>query len=254
MFDCHAHYDDRAFDADRDTLMHELFANGVSGIVNSGCDLESSRASLELAHRFDGVYASVGVHPCGADSLREGWTDELEALMRDEKAVAIGEIGLDYYHEDYAPREKQMEVFDTQLSLAQKIGARVVIHDREAHADCISMTLAHKRLIGMFHCFSGSLETAKLLLDAGWYISVGGVLTYKNARVLPEVVAYVPFDRLLTETDCPYLTPVPNRGKRNRSDYITYVLQKIAEIKGVSFDEAERITEQNAHDFYRLKA
>lgn len=254
MFDCHAHYDDRAFDADRDTLMHELFANGVSGIVNSGCDLESSRASLELAHRFDGVYASVGVHPCGAGSLREGWTDELEALMRDEKAVAIGEIGLDYYHEDYAPREKQMEVFDTQLSLAQKIGARVVIHDREAHADCISMTLAHKGLIGMFHCFSGSLETAKLLLDAGWYISVGGVLTYKNARVLPEVVAYVPFDRLLTETDCPYLTPVPNRGKRNRSDYITYVLQKIAEIKGVSFDEAERITEQNARDFYRLKA
>lgn len=254
MFDCHAHYDDKAFDADRDALMHELFANGVKGIVNSGCDLESSRASLELAHRYDGVYASVGVHPCGADSLPDGWTDELEALLHDEKAVAIGEIGLDYYHEDYAPKKVQMDVFDTQLSLAQITGARVVIHDREAHADCVSMTLAHKGLTGMFHCFSGSLETAKLLLDAGWYISVGGVLTYKNARVLPEVVSYVPVDRLLTETDCPYLTPVPHRGKRNRSDNIAYVLQKIAEIKGISYDEAERITEQNARDFYRINA
>lgn len=252
MFDCHAHYDDRMFDDDRDALISELFANGVRGIVNSGCDLESSRASLELAHRFDGVYASVGVHPCGADSLNDGWTDEILDMLRDEKAVAVGEIGLDYYHSDYAPREQQMAVFDTQLSLAEQAGARVVIHDREAHADCVSTALSHKALTGMFHCFSGSVETAKMLLDAGWYISVGGVLTYKNARVLPEVVAYVPLDRLLTETDCPYLTPVPNRGKRNRSDNIAYVLQKIAEIKGISYDEAERVTEQNAMDFYRI--
>ncbi len=252
MFDCHAHYDDNAFDVDRDELMHELFANGVKGIVNSGCDLESSLASLALAKRFDGVYASVGIHPCAAGSLPNDWTDRLNAMLQDKKAVAIGEIGLDYYHTDYPDKQKQKEVFEAQLSLAEKTGARVVIHDRDAHADCLEMALSHKNLTGMFHCFSGSVETANMLIKAGWYISVGGVLTYKNARVLPDVVSCVPFDRLLTETDCPYLTPVPHRGKRNRSDNIAYVLQKIAEIKGVSYDEAEHITQQNAFDFYRI--
>lgn len=252
MFDSHAHYDDAAFDADRHTLLSAMPTEyGVSGIINAGCDIASSMWSIRMAEEYPHVFAAVGIHPQNAAEVSDGWLDELKRLIAHKKAVAIGEIGLDF-HYDTPGREVQHRVFDAQMQLAAETGMPVVIHDRDAHADCIKTVLAYPGVTGAFHCFSGSVETARLLIKNGWYISVGGVITFKNSRQLPAVVKDVPLCRLLTETDAPYLSPVPYRGQRNDSSLIRFTLEKIAEIKGITAEEAEKTTVENAKRLFRI--
>lgn len=252
LFDTHAHYDADAFDADRLELLASMPGRGVELILNPGCDVPSSRAAVELAERFPFVYAAVGVHPeeCG------GWTGgELEALRelaRHPKVRAIGEIGLDYYWEENPPRELQKEVLHAQLELAEELDLPVIIHDREAHGDCLEIVRAHPKVTGVYHCYSGSLEDAKVLVKLGWMLSFTGSITFKNARKAPEVIAWLPMDRIMVETDSPYLTPVPYRGKRNDSGYVRLVAEKIAEIKGLDPEEVARITLENGRRFFRI--
>ena len=252
LFDTHAHYDADAFDADRMELLASMPARGVELILNPGCDVPSSRAAVELAERFPFVYAAVGVHPeeCG------GWTGgELEALRelaRHPKVRAIGEIGLDYYWEENPPRELQKEVLYAQLELAEELDLPVIIHDREAHGDCLEIVRAHPKVTGVYHCYSGSLEDAKVLVKLGWMLSFTGSITFKNARKAPEIIAWLPMERIMVETDSPYLTPVPYRGKRNDSGYVRLVAEKIAEIKGLDPEEVARITLENGRRFFRI--
>lgn len=252
LFDTHAHYDADAFDADRLELLASMPGRGVELILNPGCDVPSSRAAVELAERFPFVYAAVGVHPeeCG------GWTGgELEALRelaRRPKVRAIGEIGLDYYWEENPPRELQKEVLHAQLELAEELDLPVIIHDREAHGDCLEIVRAHPKVTGVYHCYSGSLEDAKVLVKLGWMLSFTGSITFKNARKAPEIIAWLPMDRIMVETDSPYLTPVPYRGKRNDSGYVRLVAEKIAEIKGLDPEEVARITLENGRRFFRI--
>lgn len=252
LFDTHAHYDADAFDADRLELLASMPGRGVELILNPGCDVPSSRAAVELAERFPFVYAAVGVHPeeCG------GWTGgELEALRelaRHPKVRAIGEIGLDYYWEENPPRELQKEVLHAQLELAEELDLPVIIHDREAHGDCLEIVRAHPKVTGVYHCYSGSLEDAKVLVKLGWMLSFTGSITFKNARKAPEIIAWLPMDRIMVETDSPYLTPVPYRGKRNDSGYVRLVAEKIAEIKGLDPEEVARITLENGRRFFRI--
>ena len=252
LFDTHAHYDADAFDADRLELLASMPGRGVELILNPGCDVPSSRAAVELAERFPFVYAAVGVHPeeCG------GWTGgELEALRelaRHPKVRAIGEIGLDYYWEENPPRELQKEVLYAQLELAEELDLPVIIHDREAHGDCLEIVRAHPKVTGVYHCYSGSLEDAKVLVKLGWMLSFTGSITFKNARKAPEIIAWLPMERIMVETDSPYLTPVPYRGKRNDSGYVRLVAEKIAEIKGLDPEEVARITLENGRRFFRI--
>ncbi len=252
LFDTHAHYDADAFDADRLELLASMPSRGVELILNPGCDVPSSRAAVALAERFPFVYAAVGVHPeeCG------GWTGgELEALRelaRHPKVRAIGEIGLDYYWEENPPRELQREVLHAQLELAEELKLPVIIHDREAHGDCLEIVRAHPGVTGVYHCYSGSLEDAKVLVKLGWMLSFTGSITFKNARKAPEIIAWLPMDRIMVETDSPYLTPVPYRGKRNDSGYVRLVAEKIAEIKGLDPEEVARITLENGRRFFRI--
>ncbi|MBQ9552712.1 MAG: TatD family hydrolase [Clostridia bacterium] len=231
IFDTHAHYDDEDFDADRFETLDEVFRNGVCGVINCGCTVASSKASLALAHRIDGVYAAVGIHPQNASEETQASFDVIRQLSQDEKAVAIGEIGLDY-HYDYTPKEMQLDFFEKQLILANELDLPVIVHDREAHEDCVNLIMKHKPR-GVMHCFSGSLETAKQLIGIGFYIGLGGSVTFKNARKPAEVAAGIDLDRILLETDCPYMAPVPLRGRRNRSDYIAYVAERIAALRGI---------------------
>ena len=252
LFDTHAHYDADAFDADRLELLASMPGRGVELILNPGCDVPSSRAAVELAERFPFVYAAVGVHPeeCG------GWTGgELEALRelaRCPKVRAIGEIGLDYYWEENPPRALQKEVLHAQLELAEELDLPVIIHDREAHGDCLEIVRAHPKVTGVYHCYSGSLEDAKVLVKLGWMLSFTGSITFKNARKAPEIIAWLPMERIMVETDSPYLTPVPYRGKRNDSGYVRLVAEKIAEIKGLDPEEVARITLENGRRFFRI--
>ena len=252
LFDTHAHYDADAFDADRLELLASMPGRGVELILNPGCDVPSSRAAVELAERFPFVYAAVGIHPeeCG------GWTGgELEALRelaRHPKVRAIGEIGLDYYWEENPPRALQKEVLHAQLELAEELNLPVIIHDREAHGDCLEIVRAHPKVTGVYHCYSGSLEDAKVLVKLGWMLSFTGSITFKNARKAPEIIAWLPMDRIMVETDSPYLTPVPYRGKRNDSGYVRLVAEKIAEIKGLDPEEVARITLENGRRFFRI--
>ena len=250
IFDTHAHYDDESFDGDRYEVLDELFQNGVCGIINCGCTVASSRESLELAHRYEGVYAAVGIHPQNAMEETEASFDVIRQLSRDEKAVAIGEIGLDY-HYDYTPKEMQLAFFEKQLILANELDLPVIVHDREAHEDCVNLILKH-RPRGVMHCFSGSLETAKQLMEIGFYIGLGGSVTFKNARKPAEVAANIPLERILLETDCPYMTPVPLRGRRNRSDLIAYVAEKIAELRGIEAQAVVDAARQNTKDLFGI--
>lgn len=252
MIDIHAHYDDAAFDADRDELLSGIFARGdIRAVINAGCDVASSEASLALAARYGGMYAAVGIHPENASNAGEDDLARITALLCEKKAVALGEIGLDYHYTRENERA-QKELFDKQLSVAEQYGKPVVIHERDAMADCLDIVLAHNAN-GVFHSFSGSRETAKILLEKGYYISFSGTVTFKNARIPPENAAYVPEDRILTETDCPYLTAHPFRGRRNDSTYMEYTLRRIAEIRGVEYEYIEHITEENAKRLFRLQ-
>ncbi len=247
IFDTHAHYDDSAFDADREALLDTMHSYGVSGIITCGCDEKSSLAALDLAHRYPFVYAAVGIHPESAEGgYREEW---IRALAQDEKCVAIGEIGLDYHW--CKPSEFNSDVFEKQILLAKELKKPVILHDREAHADCFKILKKH-RPRGVMHCYSGSVEMARQLVDMGLYIGVGGVLTFKNARKAVEVAEQIPLERILLETDAPYMAPVPLRGKRCHSAMIVYVAERIAEIKGISLREVLDVTFGNAKELFGI--
>ena len=245
IFDTHAHYDSNGFAADRDEILSALPAAGVGLVVDPGCELESSRAALALAERYPFVYAAVGIHPSDCAGTGEAEFAALRKLCGHEKVVAVGEIGLDYYWKDNPSKEFQQTVFRRQIELAIELGLPVIVHDREAHGDSLAIVLDYPEVRGVFHCFSGSPEMAEALLKRGWFLGFDGPITYKNAQKAPEVAAVTPLDRIVVETDSPYLSPVPFRGKRNDSRYLPYVIEKLAEWKGVSPEEMVRITWEN---------
>ena len=252
IFDTHAHYDSSAFNPDREAVLTALPEAGVALVVDPGCDLPSSRAALALAEQFPHVYAAVGIHPEDCAGYTDGDIDVLRQLCRHDKAVAIGEIGLDYYWAENPPREFQQQVFRRQLELALELDMPVIIHDREAHGDSLAIVKEYPGLRGVFHCFSGSPEMAAELLKRGWYLGFDGPITYKNAKRAPEVAAITPLDRILVETDSPYMTPVPFRGKRNDSRYLPYVIEKLAEWKGVTAQEMTDITFANGKRLFGI--
>lgn len=251
-FDTHAHYDDEAFDADRFPLLERLNREGVERIVNPGCDRKSSAAAIALAERYDFVYAAVGIHPEELADWQEGSLEEIRALAVHEKCVAIGEIGLDYYW-DSTHKTEQKTLFTRQIEMALELCKPVIIHDREAHGDCMEIVRAYPELRGVFHCYSGSAEMAEELLKRGWYLGFDGPLTYKNARKTVEVLSICPLDRFLIETDSPYLSPVPMRGKRNDSGNLRYIAEKIGEIRGISGEEAARLSLENGKRLFNIK-
>lgn len=234
IFDSHAHYDDESFDKDREEVLSELVSNGVVGILNCSSTYDSVGKTCSLISKNDFIYGAVGIHPENADELTDDRLEEFRRIVNEnDKVVAIGEIGLDYYWDENPPKEIQKQAFRAQMKLAEEVCLPVVIHDRDAHADTLEIIKEFPNVTGVVHCFSGSVEFAKECIKRGYYIGVTGVVTFKNAKKLVEVVKEIPLDRLFVETDCPYMSPEPNRGKRNRSDYIKYVIEKIAEIKQV---------------------
>ena len=253
IFDTHAHYDASAFEKDRDELLSSLPRRGVGLVVDPGCTVESSRAAVALAERYPHVWAAVGIHPEDCAGASETDFQAIRALAEHPRAVAIGEIGLDYYWEQNPPREFQQTVFRRQLVLARELDMPVIVHDREAHGDSLAIVLEYPKVRGVFHCFSGSPEMAAELLKRGWYLGFDGPITYKNAKRAPEVAAITPLDRIVVETDAPYLTPVPFRGKRNDSRYLPYVIEKLAEWKGVTAEEMTDITWENGKRLFGLE-
>lgn len=251
LFDTHAHYDDRAFDADRDTLLATLPAQGVERVVCPGCNLESSRACVALAEKYSHVYAAVGVHPSDAHEVSAGWAAALDALARHPKVVAIGEIGLDY-HWKPIHFDEQADVFRAQLGLADRMDLPVIVHDREAHRDCLELVRSFPNVRGVYHCYSGGLEDAKVLVKLGWMLSFTGVVTYKNARKSLEVLEWLPLEKIMIETDSPYLSPEPFRGKRNDSTHVYRVAEVIAQVKGITAEEAAEATFQNGLRFFGI--
>ena len=251
MFDSHAHYDDKRFDEDREEVLKSLFEGGVSGIVNIGCNMESSLSSAALSEKHKKVFATVGIHPHYAENVPLDYLYRFEDMLKSEKVLAVGEIGLDFYR-DISPRDAQRKIFAEQLEFALGMNYPVVIHAREAIGECVETVLKYKGLYGVFHCFSGSAETAEILQKNGWYVSFSGSCTFDNARRLLDAVKVVKDEYLLVETDCPYLAPQPYRGKRNNSLLMKHTIEKIAEIRGVSAEYIEKITEENAKRFFRI--
>ncbi len=252
IFDTHAHYDDEAFSEDVDELLSGLPDRGVTGVVTCGVNLVSSAKALEFAKKYDFVYAALGYHPENIGDERKGDLDLIAQLLSDEKkAVAVGEIGLDYYYDNAAPKEEQIDLFERQIEIAKDLDLPIIVHDREAHGDTLEILKKYKPK-GVVHCFSGSVEMAREVVKLGMFIGMGGVVTFKNARKAVEVVSDVPIDRLVLETDCPYLAPVPFRGKRNDSGLIANVAEAIGEIKGIDPQKLLDITCENAHVLYNL--
>ena len=260
FFDSHAHYNDDRFTSEYpggiDRALKDANESGAMFIMNVGSSLSSSKQSVELAHRFDFVYATVGLHPCDALDVPASMLDEtfghMIELAQDNEVRAWGEIGLDYH---WAPdeKEKQKTFFDTQLAIAENLGLPVIIHDREAHGDCMDIISAHPRVTGVFHSFSGSAEMARQLTDKGWYISFSGPVTYKNAHKVREAAAIVPLDQLLVETDAPYLPPVPFRGKLNSSMYLPYTIKALADARAADEEQIAAVTLENAKKFYHIQ-
>ncbi len=250
IFDTHAHYDDKAFDEDRYELLDAMSKNDVKYIINQGTDVETSKFSIALAEKYNYVYAAVGIHP--EEIYKEESVTEIKKLIPHEKIVAIGEIGLDY-HYDNTNKEDQLKYFIDQLNLANEVNLPVVVHSRDAQKDTLD-TLKNIKINnnGVIHCFSGSLESAKEFLKLGYYLGFDGPITFKNAKNALEVLEYMPLDKILIETDAPYLTPTPFRGERNNSMYLTYVINKIAEIKKISPEEVANITMNNAKTLFKI--
>lgn len=252
IFDTHAHLDDRAFDTDHAALLSQLPGLGLALVMNPGCSLASSRAAAALAENYDYVYAAVGSHPDAADEVTEDVLEQYRQLARQcPKVRAIGEIGLDYHYEDI-PREVQQRAFRAQMALARELELPVIVHEREAHEDGMRIVEEFPQVTGVFHCYSGSLEMAKVLIRRGWYIGFGGVLTFKNARKAVEAASQIPLDRLVLETDCPYMSPEPFRGRRNDPGRLHLVAERLAQLRGLSAEEIENITLENGKRLYRI--
>ena len=252
LFDTHAHLNDRAFDADREVLCDSFAQNGVGYVMNAGCDVVSSKAVIALAETYPWMYAAVGSHPDAADEVNDAVLAAYAALCKQNPKVrAIGEIGLDYHYEDI-PRQIQQQAFRAQMALAAQLDMPVIVHERDAHEDGMAIVKEFPTVKGVFHCYSGSAEMAKDLVRLGWYIGFTGVLTFKNARKAVETAAAIPLDRIVLETDCPYMAPEPHRGKRNHPGYLPYMAQKLAQIRGISLEEVTAATTENAFRLYRL--
>ncbi|MGL4606995.1 MAG: TatD family hydrolase [Eubacteriaceae bacterium] len=255
LIDSHAHLDDEKFDIDREAVLKRAKENGVEFIINPASDEGSSRRGIALSKKYPMIYTTVGIHPHDAkDYVSEKHGELLREWGRIEKVRAIGEIGLDY-HYDFSPREVQKVVFVEQMNIAKEVGLPIVIHNRESMEDMQRILKEHfdPAYGGVMHSYSGSVEMAKVFLDMGLYLSISGTLTFKNARKLPEVVKIVPLDRLLVETDSPYLTPIPHRGKRNEPSYVSFVAKEIARIRGMTPEEVGEITSENAKNFFKIK-
>ena len=252
LFDTHAHLNDPAFDPDREELMASFAEAGVGLVMNAGCSRESSRDIVEMAAQYPWLYASVGSHPDSADEVNEAVIEEYRKLCKlSDKVKAIGEIGLDYHYEDI-PRDIQQKAFRMQMALAQELELPVSVHERDAHNDGLAIVKEFPTVKGVFHCYSGSAEMARQLVELGWYIGFTGVLTFKNARKAVETAASIPLERIVLETDCPFMAPEPFRGKRNHPGYLYRMAEKLAEIRGVSVEEIHRITTENGKRLYRI--
>ena len=251
LFDTHAHLNDPAFDNDRESLLESLPDQGIGYVMNAGCSLQSSKDIIALAEKYDYLYASVGSHPDSCDEVNDAVLDEYRALCRHPKVKAIGEIGLDYYYEDI-PRDTQKKAFIAQLELAREVNLPVIVHERDAHGDGMDIVRQFPDVTGVFHCFSGSAEMAKWLVDRGWYIGFTGVITFKNARRAVEAAQAIPIERIVLETDCPFMSPEPFRGKRNDSGKLYRMAERLAEIKGLTFEEVCAITTENGKRLYRI--
>ena len=254
IFDTHAHYYDDAFDADRDELLTSLPGRGVELVVCPGCDLESSRASLALAERYSYIYAAAGFHPENLEGASLADLEQVKALCAHPKAVAVGEIGLDYYWlRTPEARANSRDFFDAQLSLAEELDLPAIVHDRDAHKDSLDIVRAHPNCRGVFHCYSGSIEDARVLVDKGWMLSFTGNITFKNARRAPEILRWLPLDRLMLETDAPYMAPEPHRGERCDSTLIPLAAAVVGQLKGLSTDEVLSATLENGKRFFNIK-
>ena len=252
LFDTHAHMDDRAFDEDREELLASLPGAGLALVMNPGCSLASSYNAVKLANAYDYIYAAVGSHPDVADEVNEDVLEQYRTLVRENpKVKAIGEIGLDYHYEDI-PREIQLKAFRMQMELARELNLPAIVHEREAHDDGMKVVHEFPEVTGVFHCYSGSAEMARQLVELGWYIGFTGVLTFKNARKALEVAASIPLDRIVLETDCPYMSPEPFRGKRNDPGKLYRMAEKLAELRGLTVEEVHRITTENGKRLYRI--
>ena len=244
--------DDRAFDTDRGALLSALPGQGLALVMNPGCSLESSRNAVRLAKEYDYIYAAVGSHPDAADEVDEAVLEEYRELCkRNPKVKAIGEIGLDYHYEDI-PRDIQLKAFRAQMELARELGLPVIVHERDAHEDGMAVVRDFPEVTGVFHCYSGSAEMARQLVDRGWYIGFTGVLTFKNARKAIEVASSIPLERIVLETDCPYMAPEPFRGRRNDPGKLYRMAEKLAEIRGLTVEEVQAITVENGKRLYRI--
>lgn len=252
LFDTHAHMDDRAFDEDRESLLSRLPEEGIGLLMNPGCSLDSSRAACALARKYEYIYAAVGSHPDAAAEVCPEVLEQYRVLIRENpKVKAIGEIGLDYHYEDI-PREIQKEAFRAQMALAAEENLPVIVHEREAHGDGMAIVREFPTVTGVFHCYSGSLEMARELVSLGWYIGFTGVLTFKNARKALEVAAALPLERIVLETDCPYMAPEPFRGRRNDPGKLYRMAQALAALRGLSEEEIQRVTLENGRRLYRI--
>ena len=251
IFDTHAHYNDKAFDEDRTNLLDSFHESGILGVINCGTDIDSSKKSIELSEQYGYIYSAVGFHPEDINKADDNYLAEIKAIATHKKCVAIGEIGLDYYWVK-DNKEEQKRFFTEQIILANEINLPVIIHSRDAHNDTLEILKKHKPQ-GVLHCFSGSVEIMNEALKLGLYIGLGGAVTFKNARVPLEVAEKLPLQRLLLETDCPYMTPVPMRGKRNQSTYISFVAEKIAEVKNISKEEVLTTANKNAFKLFGIQ-
>ena len=253
LFDTHAHLDDRAFDEDRSVLLNSLPEQGLGLVMNPGCSLESSRNACALAREYDYIYAAVGSHPDVADEVTESVLDEYKMLCKlNPKVKAIGEIGLDYHYEDI-PRDIQLQAFRMQMELARELKLPAIVHERDAHEDGMAVVREFPDVTGVFHCYSGSAEMAKWLVDRGWYIGFTGVLTFKNARKAIEVAKAIPLERIVLETDCPYMAPEPFRGKRNHPGLLYRMAEKLAEIRELPLEQIHAITVENGKRLYGIE-